>query len=98
LYIVYKPKRRIHIWIKEVRNMNSLIKKLIKGGKPTIRELQDALYLICDDVHSSCDCNCPVYEINGGPLNPCEANCGCSCFKDGKAMYDFIKSTGFIIV
>jgi hypothetical protein len=72
------------------RRMNSLIKKLVRGVNPTEKEIQEMLYEICDSVHASCDVTCPVYEINHGPVNP-ESNCGCACFKDGKAMYDFIR-------
>jgi len=72
--------------------MNSLIKKLVMGKKPTPREVQDELYDICERVHASCDGECPVYEINHGLVNPeYESNCGCACFKDGVAMYNFIK-------
>jgi len=72
--------------------MNSLIKKLVRGVKPTEQEIQEMLYEICDNVHASCDDTCPVYEINRHePLNPCRENLGCACFKNGKAMYDFIR-------
>jgi len=70
----------------------NLIRRLVKGQKPFKRQIQDLLYEICDDVHSSCDRRCPVNVINGGPVNPTEDNCGCACFKNGKAMYDFIRS------
>ena len=68
-----------------------IIKKLIKGNGLTKREIYNWLYEICDDVHGSCGSECPVYEINGGPVNPCRENLGCACFKDGKAMYEFLK-------
>jgi hypothetical protein len=74
--------------------MNTLIKKLVMGKKPTAKEVQDELYEICDEVHSSCDCSCPVYDINKGPVDPSGPS-GCACFKNGKKMYDFIK--GFIV-
>lgn len=71
----------------------SLMKKLVLGKKPMPKEVQSELYEICDRVHASCTEECPVYEINCGPVNPdYESNCGCACFKDGKAMYDFIKA------
>ncbi len=54
------------------------------------KEIQTELYEICDRVHSSCYNDCPVYDINGGPLDPTGED-GCTCFKDGKAMYDFIR-------
>lgn len=72
-------------------NVNQ-IKKLVMGGKLTKREIQDLLYEICDDVHSSCDAGCPVYDINDGPVNPSSSQSGCDCFKSGQKMYDFIKS------
>lgn len=74
--------------------MKNLIKKLVKGEMPTERDIQDLLYDICDDTHGSCDYNCPVFDVNGGPLNPTQQNYGCACFKNGKAMYNFIKERG----
>ncbi len=65
--------------------MNELLKKLIKGKDVKEKDIYDALYEICEDVHSGCDGSCPVYEINGDIPDECP------CFKNGKKMYDFIK-------
>jgi len=72
-------------------NMN-LIRRLVRGQKPLKRQIQDLLYEVCDDEHSSCNENCPVYALNCGPVNPSRENCGCACFKSGQRMYDFIKA------
>ena len=72
----------------------SLIIHLIKGSKITERMICDELYEICDREHSSCNYDCPVYALNGYavPHNNNDTRYGCDCFKNGKAMLDFIKS------
>ena len=72
----------------------SLVEKLARGEVPTDRDLAGELYEICDREHSSCNADCPVYRINGGPVNPdkpFEENRGCDCFKAGYAMLRFIR-------
>lgn len=70
----------------------SLIKKLVTGRPFKRKEIENLLYEICDDEHSSCSNNCPVYALNKGPVNPSGSSQGCDCFKNGKKAYDFIKS------
>jgi len=73
--------------------MNNILIKLIKGKTPTRREIEEELYNICDSVHSSCSDDCPVYNLNHGTVNPqksFEENRGCDCFKNGKAMFNFL--------
>jgi len=61
-----------------------------------VQSLCDALYEICDNTHAHCNEVCPVYEINGAPVNPdnktFDENSGCDCFKHGHRMYSFIKN------
>ena len=71
-----------------------LIEKVAKGEVVTDEEIAEGLYEICDREHSSCNDDCPVYKINGGPVNPdkpFEENRGCDCFKNGHAMLRFIR-------
>lgn len=74
----------------------SLALKLAKGEKITDSDLENELYDICDRVHSSCDYDCPVYELNGGEApdtaNDFDSNRGCDCFKSGKKMLSFIRN------
>jgi hypothetical protein len=75
--------------------MSELIIKLAKGEPVTDADIEYGLYEICDRVHSSCDYECPVYDLNGGKTvngdRPFEENRGCDCFKSGKAMLAFIR-------
>ena len=67
---------------------------MAKGVQVTDDDIADELYEICSRVHASCDSECPVYRINGGPVNlhkPFEENRGCDCFKAGHAMLRFIR-------
>lgn len=72
-------------------NEKVVLLKLIKGEKVEMQDIYDDLTLICEDVHAYCNYECPVYSLNYGkvPWNKDLRNC--SCFKDGKKMYDFIK-------
>lgn len=75
--------------------MKSLIKKLVTRKRIVDRDIEEELYDICNDVHASCDCECPVYEINEGPVNPdkpFEENRGCDCFKNGRKMLNFLRA------
>jgi hypothetical protein len=73
-----------------------LILKLTKGETITDADLEYELYEICDRVHSSCDSECPVYQLNGNKVpdtvNDFKINRGCDCFKSGKNMLAFIRS------
>jgi len=74
--------------------MNDMIAKLVKGETITDTDIEGALFDICDNVHSSCSGECPVYNVNGGPVHPekpFEVNRGCDCFKNGKAMLKFLR-------
>ena len=71
-----------------------LLMKLVNGEKVPERDIENALYEVCCDVHSSCSDECPVHKKNGSPLG-CEkdwqSNRGCDCFKNGKAMLAFLR-------
>jgi hypothetical protein len=71
----------------------SLIIKLALGETPTEKEIIDELYEICDRVHSGCNNDCPVFELNGGKVvEPREGDFdGCHGFKNGRKMLNFIR-------
>lgn len=73
-----------------------LLLKLIKHERITDRDLEDELYEICERTHSTCDYECPVYEINDGRVpdtaHDFKINRGCDCFKSGASMLEFIRS------
>lgn len=78
-----------------------LMIKLVKGKKPTKQEIANELYEICDREHSCCNDGCPVYRLNDSEIlndqqKPFEENAGCDAFKNGSAMYDFIKKVKLI--
>ena len=64
--------------------MTEILIKLILAQKIKKEDIENALYEICDNVHSSCDSSCPVYDIIGDGKE-------CPCFKNGTAMLDLIK-------
>ena len=71
----------------------NLILKIIKGQTISDEDIQDELHEICETEHSSCNSNCPVYDINGGEApNTITDNRGCDCFKNGSKMLTFIKN------
>ena len=67
-----------------------IVKRL---GDLTIEELGD----ICEENHSSCNDECPVFELSkknypescSGFINHPDGS-KCTCFKDGQKMRDFI--------
>jgi hypothetical protein len=69
--------------------------KLALGVVLTDQDIEDELFKICNRIHSSCDRQCPVYALNNGhPLGfekDWLSNCGCDCFKNGKAMLAFMR-------
>ena len=75
--------------------MNTILKKLIKGEKTYDYDIEEALFQICEDEHSTCNDRCPVYEQNKfqpvGADKPFTENRGCDCFKNGKAMLAFLR-------
>jgi len=70
--------------------MKSLIEKLILEEEFTVKDIADELNKICESVHSSCDSGCPVYNLNKGTVNPETSKHGCSYFKNGFGMLNFI--------
>lgn len=59
----------------------------ILSEKERFQLLQD----VCDNVHSSCYNDCPVYELNGQSApNKTNSRFRCDCFKNGEKMYNFI--------
>jgi len=73
--------------------MKEILIKLINNEKINREDIYDALYEICDDVHSGCDSECPIYAIMQ-QLPGFQEIDDCGCFKNGKKMYDFIKKNG----
>lgn len=74
--------------------MTELLEKLIANQPVTDADIASELYDICDRVHASCDSECPVFAKNGGAVGankPFRINRGCDCFKDGKAMLEFLR-------
>jgi hypothetical protein len=63
----------------------NLLMKLIKGGTPTDAELANELYEICDNVHSSCSFQCPMYQFKKDSPD-------CPFFKKGKEMLTFLRN------
>jgi len=72
-----------------------LLFKVIQGKEVTEEDISTELYYICDRVHSSCDCDCPVFQLNNNKIpdtaKDFNVNRGCDCFKNGKAMLEFIR-------
>lgn len=72
--------------------MRILLRKLIKNETVTEKDLEFALYEICENTHASCDENCPVYRANEYEVpNNEKSDCGCDCFKNGSKMLQFLK-------
>lgn len=73
-----------------------LLLKLAKGENITDADLENELYEVCDRVHSSCNSDCPVYNLNGNSVpdtaKDFKVNRGCDCFNNGKKMLEFIRS------
>lgn len=67
------------------------IMQIIKEGSVTLtdRDAIQELVEICEREHSGCNDNCPVFEIMRDQGKDLEE---CSCFKDGKAMFEFLKN------
>lgn len=70
----------------------SLLYKLVIGEKPNRDDIENELYEMCDREHSSCNECCLVYAMNNNSIpNTLNTRAGCDCFKDGEAMFNFIK-------
>ena len=68
----------------------SLLMRVINDEAYTDKDIEDALYEICCAVHSGCYSACPVYAVsNRIPLD--EELIECTCFKDGKAMLEYVR-------
>ena len=68
-----------------------LINKLCIGMTPTDKNIEDHLAIICEDVHSTCTDECPVFQLNGAVPDHKHTRYGCDCFKDGAKMRAIIK-------
>lgn len=72
----------IDINLLKIKNINVSISE---------KEIEEALYEVCDEVHSSCCEECPVYSLM---TQEERNNLNCSCFKNGKLMKEFILKRG----
>lgn len=68
---------------------NQIIRNLALHRRVDIRDIHEAMYEICNRVHSDCDDECPVYEACGD-RTPME-NGNCKVFKDGVAMTNLLR-------
>jgi hypothetical protein len=93
---------QISLLIKQFKNMKSI--KVLVPVPVTIskddcsvdsshKSICEGLAEICENVHSSCDSSCPVYEINGEIPNTGKTRHGCDCFKNGEAMLKFLQDS-----
>jgi len=75
--------------------MDDIIIILAEGKTPSDTQIGNGLYEICDNVHSQCNDECPVYRLNGHEVPDTAkdyiVNYGCDCFKNGTAMLEFIR-------
>ena len=74
----------------------TLLQKALKGELPCEEDLEEALYDICEEVHSSCDNNCPVYRHFEGDM-PRKLGWGCDYFKAGKVMLQLVRDNPDLI-
>lgn len=65
--------------------MNDLLRNAILKEEITDNDIADALYEICDHVHSSCDSNCPIYNLYGEVPKDWD-DWNCAYFKNGHKM------------
>ena len=74
--------------------MDNILIQLSLGIVPSTQEVENALYEVCDNVHASCNNQCPVYRLNGSKAPDTAkdfiVNRGCDCFKSGMKMRAFI--------
>lgn len=73
--------------------MDDILEKLIRGEKITRKDIEYALYEVCESVHASCDNSCPVYKLMTEEEKEMSLEDG-DCqgrFKDGAAMLKFIR-------
>ena len=67
-----------------------ILVKLINKEPITDRDIEMALYDICDTEHASCSSNCPVFDKIGG-FSWREEEDGCGCFKNGRKMLKLLR-------
>jgi len=68
--------------------LNEFTYSLARNECPDQQDLYNALYEVCDNVHASCNPECPVYRL----MNKKEREASeCPFHKDGEGMYNFIK-------
>ena len=77
--------------LKELRK----VYQAYKEKKISLRELEYKMYEMCDEAHADCGGNrkCAVHNVFNkapGEEKDFEVNRGCDCFKDGKAILDFL--------
>jgi len=75
--------------------MNTVLQKAIDNETIYEDDIAEVLWEICDEVHYSCNSNCPVFAKNRGPLHPekqFKENRECDCFKNGYKMLEFLRS------
>ena len=63
---------------------DTLIRNFIEGKNSTRRDIEEALFDICDSVHASCDSTCPIYRLR--IKDGIDRNQECPFFKSGQAM------------
>lgn len=73
--------------------MNTLLQKTLLKEPILDCDIEEALYDICDAVHSSCDSQCPVFASNLGRI-PKGKDGECKCFKNGQKMLAFMRAKG----
>lgn len=70
--------------------MTTLIEKLINKEPILDSDIEDELYEICCNVHSSCSSECPIYQ-NIFNEKDFEKMGNCPCHKNGKLMLDLLR-------
>jgi L-lactate utilization protein LutB len=61
--------------------------KLVRKQPVTDQDIENALYEVCCDEHSSCGNGCPVYEKYGDEMPD-----NCPFFKNGHEMLKFLRN------
>jgi hypothetical protein len=72
----------------------NMILEFVETGKVIVtqKDIEEALYEMCDREHAGCNPGCLVYRLNGNKIPNKEGKMsGCDCFKNGVAMLRFIK-------
>ena len=67
----------------------TFIEKIACGELPSPLEIQEELEIMCDEMHSDCSDNCPVFRL-GFPKFWINDSI-CECYMNGKKMYDYIR-------